>query len=63
MKYKVEINNDEVLSSDSITECVNECLAYIKDSFKEFNKLNQAKIFRGNKLVWNSRLINPTINT
>ena len=53
--YKVEINNKETYQSNSITECVNECLKHI-DSFKVFNADNYALIFAGNKIVWNSRL-------
>lgn len=54
--YSVMINDNIVLSSSSITECVNKCLSYIPNSFKEFNESNQALILEDSKIVWNSKL-------
>jgi hypothetical protein len=54
--YKVEINNKITYQSNSITECINECLKHIDGSFKVFNSNNYALICVGNKIVWNSRL-------
>ena len=56
MKYKVELNNEPTFESNSITDCVKECLKYIGQSFKAFNHDNYVIICRGNKIVWNSRL-------
>lgn len=54
--YIVKLNNKEVLKNDIITLCVNTCLSYIGDSFKEFNKKNNIQIYKDDKSVWNSNL-------
>lgn len=54
--YTVLINNNNILSSNSITECINKCLSFIPSSFKEFNKSNQALILLDDKIVWDSKI-------
>ena len=58
MKYTVRLNQNEIFSNNSITECVKVCLKHIdiQGSFKKFNMLNHIEIYKGDKRVWNSKL-------